>query len=129
MRRMLQSPLYPALVLCLTARLIGLALGYLLWQQGLVPTASVALDQIYLDIEPVVGPTSGWTMGVWQRLDTLYYLEIAVRGYSAGNGTVVFPPFYPLLIRLVGVVLGGQYLLAAIFISSVACVGLLVLVY
>jgi hypothetical protein len=129
MKRMLRSPLYPALVLCLTARLIGLLLGYLLWQQGLVPTTPVAEDQIYLGIEPVVGPASGWTMGVWQRLDTLYYLEIAVRGYSANNGTVVFPPFYPLLIRLVGTVLRGRYLLAALFISSVACVGLLVLVY
>jgi len=129
LRQWLQSPLRLALVLCLAARLVGLALGWLLWQQGLVPIHPTAPDQIYLDTKPVIGPVTGWTLGVWQRLDTLYYLEIAVHGYNADNGTVVFPPLYPLLIRLVGVVMGGQYLLAAIFISSVACVGTLVLVY
>ncbi len=125
----LASPLYLALVLCLVARLVGLALGWLLWQRGLVPTQPTALDQIYLDIEPLVGPVTGWALGVWQRLDTLYYLQIAAYGYSERYGVVVFPPLYPLLIRLVGTALGGQYLLAALLISSVACVGSLVLLY
>jgi hypothetical protein len=127
--RQLQSPLYLAVVLCLVARLAGLALGWALWQQGLVPIHPLRSDQVYLDVEPMTGPVTGWALGVWQRLDTLYYLQIAMVGYSADDGTVVFPPFYPLLIRLVGAVLGGQYLLAALLISSVACVGLLVLVY
>ena len=125
----LQSPLCLAVVLCLVARLIGLALGWVLWQQGLVPVHPTASDQVYLDVEPVTGPVAGWALGVWQRLDTLYYLEIAAYGYSADNGTVVFPPLYPLLIRWVGAVLGGQHLLAALLVSSVACVGLLVAVY
>ena len=127
--RQLQSPLYLAVVLCLVARLAGLALGWVLWQQGLVPIHPTKSDQVYLDVEPMTGPVTGWALGVWQRLDTLYYLQIATSGYSADDGTVVFPPLYPLLIRLVGAVLGGQYLLAALLISSVACVGLLVLVY
>lgn len=129
LKQRLQSPLYLALVLCLTARLIGLALGWLLWQLELVPIHPTAAGQIYLNVEPVTGPVAGWTLGVWQRLDTLYYLQIATYGYGADNGTVVFPPLYPLLIRLVGAVLGGRYLLAALLISSVACVGVLVLVY
>jgi hypothetical protein len=127
--RQLQSPLYLAVLLCLVARLAGLALGWALWQQGLVPIHPLGSDQVYLDVEPMTGPVTGWALGVWQRLDTMYYLQIAMVGYSADDGTVVFPPFYPLLIRLVGAVLGGQYLLAALLISSVACVGLLVLVY
>jgi hypothetical protein len=127
--RQLQSPLYLAVLLCLVARLAGLALGWALWQQGFVPIHPLGSDQVYLDVEPMTGPVTGWALGVWQRLDTLYYLQIAMVGYSADDGTVVFPPFYPLLIRLVGAVLGGQYLLAALLISSVACVGLLVLVY
>jgi hypothetical protein len=127
--RQLQSPLYLAVLLCLVARLAGLALGWALWQQGFVPIHPLGSDQVYLDVEPMTGPVTGWALGVWQRLDTMYYLQIAMVGYSADDGTVVFPPFYPLLIRLVGTVLGGQYLLAALLISSVACVGLLVLVY
>ena len=129
LRQRYLSPLYLAVVLCLIARLIGLALGWLLWQQGLVPISPTAPDQVCLDIEPVTGPVGGWTLGVWQRLDVLYYLEIAICGYDADNGTVVFPPVYPLLIRWVGAALGGQYLVAALLISSVACVGVLVLVY
>ena len=129
LKQRLQSPVCLAVALCLTARLIGLALGWLLWQRGLIPTRPVALDHVYLDVKPLTGPVTGWAMGVWQRLDALYYLEIAAYGYGADNGTVVFPPFYPLLIRLVGAVLGGQYLLAALLISSLACVGVLVLVY
>jgi len=123
------TPLCLAVMLCLIARLIGLALGWWLWQQGLVPVRPVAPDQVYLDVEPVAGPVTGWTLGVWQRLDTMYYLAIALHGYSPDNGTVVFPPFYPLLIRLVGTMLGGQHLLAALLISSLASVGLLVLLY
>jgi len=126
-RRWLESPLGLAIALCLIARLIGLALGGLLWQQGLIPTQPASPDQIYLDLPPVAGPVAGWTLGVWQRLDTAYYLQIAAHGYSADNGTVAFPPLYPLLIRLAGGVLGGQYLLAALLISTVSCIGLLAL--
>jgi len=109
-RRWLESPLGLAIALCLIARLAGLALGGLLWQQGLIPTQPASPDQIYLDLPPVTGPVAGWTLGVRQRLDTVYYLQIAAHGYSADNGTVVFPPLYPLLNRLVGGVQGGQYL-------------------
>lgn len=129
LRQRLQSPLFLAVGLCLAARLIGLSVAWLLWRLGFAPTYPVAPDQVYLNVEPVTGPVAGWALGVWQRLDTVYYLSIAVYGYNADNGTVVFAPLYPLLIRLVGTVLGRQYLLAALLISSVACVGLLVLVY
>jgi hypothetical protein len=125
----LQSPLCLAVALCLISRLIGLALGWVLWHQGLVPVHPIAPDQVYLNVEPVTGPVTGWMLGAWQRLDTVYYLQIATHGYSADNGTVVFSPLYSLLIRSVGAVLGGQPLFAALLISSVACVGLLVLIY
>jgi len=128
LRQRLQSPIWLALALFVTARLIGLALGGLLWWLGLVPAEPTRPDQVYLSIEPVAGPITGWTLGVWQRLDSMYYLQIAARGYAPGS-EIVFPPLYPLLIRLVGTVLGGQYLVAALLISSVACVGSLMLLY
>ncbi len=126
-RQLLQSPLCLALALILTTRLIGLGLAWLLWQLGLVPARVTSPDQVYLDVEPVTGPWVGWVLGVWQRLDAIYYLQIAVHGYSADNGTVVFPPLYPMLIRITGLATGGQYLLGALLISSVACIGLLVM--
>lgn len=127
-KRILRPPLGLALVLLVVARLIGLALAWILWQQGLV-SIGTSPNQIYLDIEPIMGPWAGWVLGVWQRFDAIYYLQIAVYGYSADNGTVVFPPLYPLLIRMIGWVLGGEHLLAAILISSVACIGLLMMLY
>ena len=117
--------LYFALLLCLSARLLGLALGWLLWDLGLVPTHPTAPDQVYLDV-PL---EASWTLGVWQRLDAVYYLQIAMYGYKAEDGTVVFLPLYPLLVRAAGGVLDGQYLLAALLISSLACVGSLALLY
>jgi hypothetical protein len=117
-----QSPWFLAVILCLIARLFALLIGWVLWRQGLIPTHPVSPDQVYLDIAPVIGPLSGWTLGVWQRLDAIYYLQIAAFGYAAGNGTVVFPPLYPLAIRAVGIALGGQVLLAALLISTAACI-------
>ena len=49
-----------------------------------------------------MGEISGWTTGVWQRHDTLLYLEIAEHGYERREATIVFPPLYPLAIRAVG---------------------------
>lgn len=65
----------------------------------------------------------------WYRWDTGWYLKIAVRGYGATDGSVVFPPLYPLLVRWGGRLLFGNYLLAAIVISSLACLAALALLY
>ncbi|MBI3538294.1 MAG: glycosyltransferase family 39 protein, partial [Chloroflexi bacterium] len=60
----------------------------------------------------------------WQRFDANWYLKIAQRGYSADDGSTVYFPLYPLLIRIFG---GG--LLAAIVISNLALIGVFYLVY
>ena len=56
----------------------------------------------------------------WYRWDTLSYLKIAVQGYGIRDGRGAFPPLYPLLIRVLGGLLQGHYLLAALLISSLA---------
>ncbi|MFN8003989.1 MAG: hypothetical protein U0X75_23585 [Acidobacteriota bacterium] len=64
---------------------------------------------------------TGWTyrwLGVWERFDTLWYLHIAAHGYDRPDA-VVFFPFYPLLIKLLGWPLRSP-LLAALLISTVA---------
>jgi len=65
-------------------------------------------------------------LAVWQRFDTNWYLKIASSGYSGEDGSTAFFPFYPLLIRLAGFLLGND-LLAALLISSLALLGALVL--
>ncbi len=68
-------------------------------------------------------------LGVWQRFDTNWFLKIAQRGYAGDDGSTVYMPLYPLLIRAVGIVLLGNDLLAALLISNVALVVSLYLLY
>jgi Mannosyltransferase (PIG-V) len=64
-------------------------------------------------------PQSVLLLSLWQRYDTKWYLQIARSGYSAEDGSMAFLPVYPILIRLLGNVLGDD-LLAALLISNVA---------
>jgi hypothetical protein len=59
-------------------------------------------------------------LSLWQRWDALWYQQIALHGYTAGNGTATFFPLYPLLSRLVTPVMANQAVLGELLISSVA---------
>ena len=65
----------------------------------------------------------------WNRWDTQWYLKIAAQGYAANDGSLGFYPLYPLLVRTVGTVLGGQWLLAALVVSNLAALGCYVMLY
>ena len=65
----------------------------------------------------------------WYRWDTGWYLKIAALGFDARDGSIIFAPLYPLLIRLIQPILGGHYLLAALLISNASCFAVLVLFY
>lgn len=69
-------------------------------------------------------PVGYWLLAPWQRFDTNHYLQLAQEGYSEVQSSV-FPPLYPLVVRGVGWVLGGRYLLAALLVSNGALLGLL----
>jgi len=79
---------------------------------------------------PATEPSAGWhaLFTAWERQDALWFLRIADTGYRADDGSAAFFPLYPLLVRLVGTVLGGHWLLAGYVVSSVSLVaGLAVL--
>jgi hypothetical protein len=59
-------------------------------------------------------------LSTWQRWDALWYQQIAMHGYHAGDNTVAFYPLYPLLTRLVSFPLGGHIVLAEIIVSTIA---------
>ncbi len=79
----------------------------------------------YLGSEPVDEGLVSLLLGPWQRFDTLHYIHLARYGYEAGTHHTVFPPLYPLLIRVVDVLLGEQYLLAALLVSNLSAIGYL----
>jgi len=77
-------------------------------------------------------PNGGWAallLGPWWRFDTVHYTKLAVHWYQPGSLRTVFPPLYPFLIRVIGGVLGGKYLLAALFISNLCALGYLTLFF
>ncbi len=64
----------------------------------------------------------------WLRWDTICYLIIAETGYTAHAGLTVWPPLYPLLIRLFSFIFEPP-ILAALLISSIATWTTFVLLY
>jgi Mannosyltransferase (PIG-V) len=65
-------------------------------------------------------------LGPWQRFDAFWYLHLATHGYGRHDGSTVYYPFYPLLIKLLAWPLGGNAMLAALVVSNVCFAGLLV---
>ena len=110
------------LLLYLSAR-VGLSL----W--GALIPADLSADPTarpYLGGEPVDAGLAGFLLEPWQRFDQLHYLHLARVGDRLGEDIYsIRPPLYPLLIRWLGDLLGGeeQYLMAALLISSAATLG------
>ena len=75
-------------------------------------------------------------LDMWTRWDSWEYEEIARQGYwynfamkPRPYGTVACFPFYPLLIRGLGTILGGRYVIAGLVIANVSAVVGLVLLF
>lgn len=67
---------------------------------------------------PVDTLFSNWILEPWLRWDANWYIDIAMYGLEQPASTG-FAPLYPLVIRLLGNMLGGQYLLAASITSNI----------
>ncbi len=118
---------WPVSLFLVTRSFLAL-LGYELWLSGIVHTTSESHARLYSGILPVVNGAAGVLLGVWQRWDAIHYLRIAAGGYTTPK-LHAFPPLYPLLVRLVGTLFGGDMLLGGIIVSSVACFLLLVVLH
>jgi hypothetical protein len=83
----------------------------------------------YLNQPVLTEGAEGLLLGPWQRHDGLRYTRIAASGYD-NEANSVFPPLYPLLVRVLAFPLGGSHtaqLAMAVFISNLACLGLFIL--
>lgn len=80
---------------------------------------------------PAHGITQGWGLLLtsWERFDALWFLRIAVHGYANGDGSAAFFPLYPLTIRWTSAALGGHPLGAALLVSNLAFLLVLVVLY
>ena len=71
-------------------------------------------------VAPNHDPVLWFLVAPWQRWDTEHFLQIAAYGYNAHDGNTAFAPLFPLLTGILGRVLFGQYMLAALIISNIA---------
>jgi len=116
---------------------------YVLWRVLLSVWAVVVISVFPFTIEPDTPLARGYAEAApddtflsdyllepWLRWDGLWYTQIARHGYAgAGDGASAFSPLYPALIALLGRLLAGRYLLAALLISNAAAVGMLTLLH
>lgn len=79
------------------------------------------------DIFPYLGvpPEKNVLLSLWQRFDVNWYLKIAARGYDGSDGSTVYFPVYPMLVRVFSLVFPPMF--AATLISNLALIGVLVL--
>jgi Mannosyltransferase (PIG-V) len=75
--------------------------------------------------------TNGWHNAFtdWNKMDANWFLYLAQHGYSNTDGTAVFYPGYPLLVRAVGYLCLGHLLVAAYLVSNIALLAALILLY
>lgn len=130
--RWLQTPsIRYALLIFIAMRLLLLLWSAVVLAINPLPKEPNETIRPYLG-EPVLDKgISGLLLGPWQRFDTQRYLAIARDGYADEQNSV-FPPLYPLAIRLVGGLFGGgavANLTAALLLSSLACLAFLILLH
>ena len=81
------------------------------------------------NIFPYLGvkPAENIALSLWQRFDANWYLKIAERGYEADDGSTVYFPTYPFLIRVLAFFLDPM--LASLVISNISLIGVIGLLY
>jgi len=115
------------------------------WSWAKVPLAIAVASRVALFIFGFaglmwVGP-SRYSMNVgrpfldaWFRWDSGWYMQIATSGYSLaqpepGQRNTFFFPLYPMTVRVLGKLLGGDLQLAAVLVSNLCFIAAAVILY
>jgi hypothetical protein len=70
-----------------------------------------------------------WLLAPWYRWDAVWFLKIAREGYLIVDGRSAYYPLYPALTRVVGDLLGHNYMLSGLIVSNLATWAALILLY
>jgi hypothetical protein len=121
-----------AFIATLTLRLgLGLVMGAAwLVAKPYLPVEAYSNSALYDGLPvPFTSPADA-ALGVWVRWDAVHHLNLARLGYfQASEGDSVFFPLFPALTRLASLLTGGDYTIAGLVISTLACVAALALLY
>lgn len=69
---------------------------------------------------------SGWLGALfnpWAHWDGVWYIKIATSGYADADGSTAFFPLFPMLLRYIGLLLGGNMLVTGLLISLLCYAG------
>ncbi|MFC1959722.1 hypothetical protein ACFLYO_03325 [Chloroflexota bacterium] len=113
---------------------LPLRIGFSLWAIIILAQYPAEMPASYLavyagDVSPGDNIVVEYLLEPWLRWDAHWYTGIAAAGYDGIPGATAFPPLYPLLIRWLGQLLGGQFLLAALLISNGAALAAFMLLH
>lgn len=109
---------------------LRIALGltiYVAWST-IRPTAEAAIlsgqgKSLYGKVTVYQIPPMDGLLTAWFRWDAVHYLNIAQFGYHAhSEGSSVFYPLYPGLTHLFAFLIGKNYILSALLVSSLSCI-------
>lgn len=105
--------------------------SFIVWRLILTLAALMSLKLIPLRFGFLGGGEENYLVNPllwgWANMDGVHYLSIAQNGYFQFEQA--FFPLYPLLIRLVAVLIGDNYLLVGLFISHLSFLGSLIIFY
>ena len=114
---------------------LRLGLGVVMAAAWIVARPHLPLE-IFSDDSPYDGlsvpltPTADAVLGVWVRWDAVHHLNLARLGYlQSSEGDSVYFPLYPALTRIAATLLGGNYILAGLLVSTIACMAALAILY
>ncbi len=118
-----KRPLLTALLIVVCTRL--LLSGWAAYVLATFPTTDLQAQYAHVGITL----QSGGIAAPWQREDAQWYEKIATQGYRPDDGTSVFLPLLPLLMRIASPLTLGNVALAGMLVSSLVAVVALALFY
>lgn len=101
---------------------IIMALAWLTIKPHLIPTILNIPSPYGKLVVPITSPGDAF-LTVWLRWDAVHHLNLALRGYfDLSVGDSVFYPLYALLTRMTAYVVGGNYIVGGLVVSTLATV-------
>ena len=99
------------------------------WMWGIRQFVTIDLRQDDTSLYLGVPREENHWLEPWQRWDTTHYQAIAIGGFDAFETAYFTPPLYPALMGWTAPLFGGNTLVSGLFISGLAFLGCLLLMY
>lgn len=104
----------------------------LLWGWGVIVVRVLPLPPappLYLPVVADPGGVLGVLLSPWNRWDVLWYIRIALEGYTVADARGAYNPLWGMSIGVLGRTLDGQYLLAGFVLTDLCALIFLIMLF